>query len=73
MIVVGAGGMNNYYVQIATALGAKVVAVDVDTTKLEAIAPHGPIATLNAHEHDLKALKNTIGKIAKDHGCPTTE
>ena len=40
-IVIGAGGVGGYCVQIAAAFGAKVVAIDVDPAKLDAIAGHG--------------------------------
>ena len=47
-IVVGAGGVGGYCVQIAHAFGAKVVAIDVDDAKLEAISQHGAALTLDA-------------------------
>src|SRR5512134_3468331 len=40
-IVVGAGGVGTYAIQIAAALGARVVAVDVDPARLAAVAEHG--------------------------------
>jgi 6-hydroxycyclohex-1-ene-1-carbonyl-CoA dehydrogenase len=72
-VVVGVGGVGGYAVQIAAALGAKVVAIDVDSAKLEAIAPHGAVATINAREHDAKSLKAAVGKVAKEHDLPPTE
>ena len=47
-IVVGAGGVGGYCVQIARAFGAKVVAIDVDADKLAAVAQHGAALTLDA-------------------------
>jgi 6-hydroxycyclohex-1-ene-1-carbonyl-CoA dehydrogenase len=41
VFVVGAGGVGGYAAQIARALGAHVVAIDVDAGKLEAIARQG--------------------------------
>ncbi len=41
-IVVGAGGVGGYCVQMARAFGAKVVAIDVDDDKLAAIARTAP-------------------------------
>ncbi|HEX6945469.1 MAG TPA: 6-hydroxycyclohex-1-ene-1-carbonyl-CoA dehydrogenase [Casimicrobiaceae bacterium] len=72
-IVVGAGGVGGYCVQVARAFGATVVAVDVDAAKLDAIAAHGASLTLNAREHDAKALKAAIAAFAKAQGLRATE
>jgi len=72
-IVVGAGGVGGYCVQVAAAAGATVVAVDVDPAKLEAIAAHGASLTLNAREHDAKALKTAVSAFAKSKGLRSTE
>jgi 6-hydroxycyclohex-1-ene-1-carbonyl-CoA dehydrogenase len=72
-IVVGAGGVGGYCVQVARAFGAQVVAVDVDDAKLEAIAPHGAALTLNARRFDAKALKGEISGLAKKNGLRPTE
>jgi 6-hydroxycyclohex-1-ene-1-carbonyl-CoA dehydrogenase len=72
-IVVGAGGVGGYCVQIAAAFGAKVVAIDVDARKLEAIARHGASLTLDARAHDGKALKAAIAAFAKANGLRATE
>ena len=72
-VVVGAGGVGGYCVQVARAFGATVVAVDVDAAKLDAIAAHGASLTLNAREHDAKALKGAIAAFAKAQGLRATE
>jgi len=41
VVVVGSGGVGGYTVQIARALGARVLAIDVDRKRLELIAKHG--------------------------------
>jgi 6-hydroxycyclohex-1-ene-1-carbonyl-CoA dehydrogenase len=69
-IVVGVGGVGTYCVQIAAALGAKVVAIDVDQEKLDAIAAHGAGLTVNSAETDFKALKKQVKDHAKQWGCP---
>ena len=69
-IVVGAGGVGGYAVQIAAAMGARVVAVDVDDAKLQAIAAHGAGLTLNAATLDFKTLKKEIAGRAQSWGCP---
>jgi 6-hydroxycyclohex-1-ene-1-carbonyl-CoA dehydrogenase len=69
-IVVGAGGVGGYAVQIAAALGARVVALDVDDARLAAIGPHGASLTLNTKSCDFKTLKREIAESAKAWGCP---
>jgi len=72
-IVIGAGGVGGYCVQMANAFGAKVVAIDVDPAKLAAISGNGAALTLNPKELDPKALKGAISKFAKDNGLRATE
>jgi 6-hydroxycyclohex-1-ene-1-carbonyl-CoA dehydrogenase len=72
-IVVGVGGVGGYCVQVAAAFGAKVVAIDVDERKLEAIGGHGAALTLDARKHDGKALKGAIAAFAKENGLRSTE
>jgi 6-hydroxycyclohex-1-ene-1-carbonyl-CoA dehydrogenase len=72
-IVVGVGGVGGFAAQIAKAAGATVAAIDVDAKKLE-IMGRGPAAlTLNAREHDQKALKALINEFCKAQGLPLTE
>lgn len=73
VVVVGAGGVGGYCVQVARAFGATVVAIDVDDAKLAAIAPHGAALTLNSRLLDAKALKTAIGTFAKSQGLRPTE
>jgi 6-hydroxycyclohex-1-ene-1-carbonyl-CoA dehydrogenase len=72
-IVVGAGGVGGYCVQVASAFGARVVAIDVDPEKLAAISNHGASLVLNAKEHDARALKGAIAAFAKANDLPATE
>jgi 6-hydroxycyclohex-1-ene-1-carbonyl-CoA dehydrogenase len=72
-IIVGAGGVGGYCVQVARAFGAKVVAIDVDEDKLESISHHGASLTLDARVLDGKAMKTAIGAFAKQNGLPATE
>src|SRR5512134_2374402 len=72
-IVVGAGGVGGYCVQVAAAFGATVVAIDVDPAKLAAIAEHGAALTLDARAHDAKALKGAVAAFAKSRGLKGTE
>lgn len=72
-VVVGAGGVGGYCVQIAGASGAKVVAIDVDDAKLEAIAGHGAALTLNSRKLDARGIKAAIADFAKNNGLRSTE
>ncbi len=72
-IVVGAGGVGGYCVQVARAFGATVVAIDVDDDKLAAVAGHGAALTLNSRGMDGKAIKSAISAFAKEHGLRATE
>ena len=72
-IVIGAGGVGGYCVQMANAFGAKVVAIDVDPAKLSAISQYGAALTLNPKELDQKALKGAISKFARESGLRATE
>lgn len=68
-IVVGAGGVGGYAVQIAAAFGAKVVAIDVNDATLTAIAPHGAGLTLNSRTTPFKTLKAAVAEAAAGWGC----
>jgi 6-hydroxycyclohex-1-ene-1-carbonyl-CoA dehydrogenase len=70
-VFVGAGGVGGFGVQIAAALGAHVVAIDVEEGKLEALAEFGAELRLSARELDFKALKKAVKGHAKEHGVPT--
>ncbi len=69
-IVVGAGGVGGYAVQIAAARGARVVAIDVDAARLEAIASHGADATLDARQLEFRAIRKEVAARAAGWGCP---
>ena len=59
LAVHGVGGIGLSGVQIATALGAGVVAVDIDDRKLEAARAQGAAVTINArHESVAEAVKD---------------
>jgi 6-hydroxycyclohex-1-ene-1-carbonyl-CoA dehydrogenase len=66
-IVVGAGGVGAYAIQIARALGATVAALDVDPARLDLARTLGAAATLDAHG-DLKALRAALRELAAARG-----
>ena len=72
-VVIGIGGVGGYTTQIANAFGAKVVAIDVDQDKLDAIAKNGAALTLNAKEFAGRALRGRIREFAKENGLADTE
>ena len=72
-IVVGAGGVGGYCVQIANAFGAKVVAIDVDDDKLAALSRHGATLTINSRARDAKSIKAAVADFAKKHGLRASE
>ena len=68
---VGAGGVGGFGVQIAAALGATAVAIDVDQAKLDEIKDHGADLVLNASEVDFRDMKKQIRGLGKEKGIPT--
>ena len=70
-VFVGAGGIGGFGVQIAAALGAGVVAIDVNDARLDAMARHGASLTLNATGTDAKQLRRQVRAFADDRGAPT--
>jgi 6-hydroxycyclohex-1-ene-1-carbonyl-CoA dehydrogenase len=70
-VFVGVGGVGGFGVQIAAALGAAVVAIDVKADRLEAMARHGASATLDASVLDAKALRKKVREQAEARGIPS--
>jgi 6-hydroxycyclohex-1-ene-1-carbonyl-CoA dehydrogenase len=69
-IVIGAGGVGGYAVQIAAAMGARVAAIDLDDEKLATLSRFGAALTLNPSVVEFKAMKREIASRAADWGCP---
>ena len=73
-VVVGVGGVGGYTVQVAKAFGATVVAIDVDPAKLQILTETDAAAlTINAKEHDGRAIKKMIRDFAAGNGLPAQE
>jgi 6-hydroxycyclohex-1-ene-1-carbonyl-CoA dehydrogenase len=68
-IVVGTGGVGGYAVQIAAALGARVVAIDVSAARLERMERHGADLVLNSATTDFRAMRSAISSAAAEWGC----
>jgi 6-hydroxycyclohex-1-ene-1-carbonyl-CoA dehydrogenase len=68
--VVGAGGVGGFVAQVARALGARVVAIDVDPERLAALGDHGVERTLLAGE-DERAVRSAAQTMAREWGVPS--
>ena len=67
-VFVGVGGVGGFGVQIAAALGAAVVAIDIDDERLALAGRHGASLTLNARAVDFKTLKASVRAFVADSG-----
>lgn len=67
-VFVGVGGVGGFGVQIAAALGAAVVAVDIDHEKLRLASEHGAGLVLNSATFGEKELKNAVRNFARQSG-----
>ncbi len=72
-VVIGAGGVGGYAVQIANAMGATVVAVDIDPARLEQLTDYGAALIIDASKLDGRAIKQQIRDFAKAHALRATE
>jgi 6-hydroxycyclohex-1-ene-1-carbonyl-CoA dehydrogenase len=72
-IFVGAGGVGGFGVQIARALGARVLAIDIDPDRLSLIAAHGAEWTVNSSGQTVKEVRKKVRSLAKDAGLPRAE
>ncbi len=65
-IFIGVGGIGGFGVQIAKALGAAVVAIDIDDRKLNLLSPYGADLTLNPKTLDKKAIRQALQDFVKE-------
>lgn len=72
-VFVGVGGVGGFGVQIAKALGAHVVAVDVDPQRLERVGGYGADLLLDAREVPGRELKKRIRAFAQERGAPAVQ
>lgn len=61
-IVIGAGGVGGFLVEIAVALGATVVAVDIAAARLTRALAHGAALAIDGRELDVKGARKDIAK-----------
>jgi 6-hydroxycyclohex-1-ene-1-carbonyl-CoA dehydrogenase len=66
-VFVGVGGIGGFGVQIAAALGAVVVAIDVDSARLALAGEHGASTGFDASRTNPKELKKAVRSFAKEN------
>ncbi len=69
-VIIGAGGIGVHAVQIAAAVGAKVIALDVDKNKLETAKAHGAGAVIDVSGLDIKRIRSAVTEASKELGAP---
>lgn len=65
-IVIGVGGVGIYGALLAKILGAKVLALDINDTKLNIAKEHGVDAILNVKDLNPREVKQKVREIAKE-------
>lgn len=69
-VFIGAGGVGIHGVQIAAAVGAKVIALDVSNEKLEQACAFGATTVVNVAEMPMKDLLKRVRAEAEKIGAP---
>ncbi len=72
-IFIGTGGIGSFGVQVANALGATVIALDIDERRLAKTTDFGAALTLNPKEHDNKSLRKMIRTFVNERGLSPYE
>lgn len=70
VVVIGAGGIGSFGVQIAAAFGARVVAVDLDDARLQRALRHGAAAVACTGGLDAKAARAAVRDACRQAGLP---
>lgn len=71
VIVIGVGGVGQYMIQVAKALGASnVIAIDIDLEKLEMMLSHGADFLINATGKSVMDVVNEFRVIQKENIFP---
>jgi 6-hydroxycyclohex-1-ene-1-carbonyl-CoA dehydrogenase len=71
-VCIGAGGIGIHGVQIAAAVGAKVIALDIDDEKLAVAREYGAGAVVNTKGLEIKEIKGQVKAAAKELGAPSS-
>jgi 6-hydroxycyclohex-1-ene-1-carbonyl-CoA dehydrogenase len=72
VVIIGAGGIGSFGVQIARAWGASVVAIDVDDARLERARRFGASGAVNVRGLDAKAARVAAQDACRAAGQPAT-
>jgi len=72
-ILIGAGGVGGFGVQIAAALGAHVVAVDPSESRRRLALDHGAAAALDPTGQDTAGVRSAVRDTVRARGWPETE
>jgi 6-hydroxycyclohex-1-ene-1-carbonyl-CoA dehydrogenase len=67
-IVVGAGGVGAFVVQICAAYGAKVIALDVSEERLAVAARHGADASVPMKGREAREVRDEVQRLARGFG-----
>lgn len=71
VIVIGIGGVGQYMVQTAKALGAGcVIAIDIDQERLDQILSYGADVAINASDKSTRDISAEIKAVRKQNGLP---
>ncbi|HEX6790492.1 MAG TPA: 6-hydroxycyclohex-1-ene-1-carbonyl-CoA dehydrogenase [Candidatus Krumholzibacteria bacterium] len=69
-VFVGVGGVGGFGVQVAAAMGAHVIAVDVDDDRLHTMSGHGAGLAVRG-DSDFKTLRAAVREFAAAHKIPS--
>ena len=72
-MVVGSGGVGGYVVQIARALGARVIACDVRRERLDLVAAHGAERTVLVDGRTPQEVRKEVHGIARSWGVASID
>ena len=71
VIVIGIGGVGQYMVQVAKALGAAtVVGIDIDAGRLSQIEKYGADTTINVTDKSIRDVSGELKAFRKENGLP---
>lgn len=72
VVIVGAGGIGGFGVQIASSRGASVAAIDVDENRLALAAEHGASLTLNPATVEEKTIRSAVREFFRKNASKGT-
>jgi 6-hydroxycyclohex-1-ene-1-carbonyl-CoA dehydrogenase len=71
VIVVGAGGVGGYAIQIARALGARVLALDPSADRLKLVSQYGAERTIDPGGRPPKEVRKEVQGVMREWGVPS--